>query len=175
MARLPNNLTRYRGTTPIGVRDAAGNFFHAIQGPNNTGYCIMEKPNGETAIIPTPPIQGRPGLIADPFAGAWVEGNQEGDDNDTPPRYPIAAFVPYRLPSGPAAPGSVIPEAAAPLPNDGRAYGSNVEVFGNGQLTGASSWADYLRAGMFVLRFNKAVAALAQLQRLARQAGWIKE
>ena len=67
-----------------------------------------------------------------------------------------------------------IPEPAAELPNYGRPYASGVEVFGNGTLTIASSWADYLRLGMFVLRMNKLVAALAQVQRLARQAGWIQ-
>lgn len=169
---LPSGLTRYTGTAPIGAVDAAGNVFHAFQAANDVGMVVMVEPGGRVSVVPTPPIKGRPGLLCDPFAGLWILGNKEGSDRSTPPLYPVAAFVVRGV-----APGGGVPatsEEAAELPNMGFPYTDNVAVFGNGVLGAASSWAEFLRAGWFVLRMNKLVAALAQLQRGAKARGELR-
>jgi len=86
---------------------------------------------------------------------------------------PIPGYV---APAGPTAPGGVAPEKAEPLPNGGQPYTDNFDVFGNRttELTPLSTWADFLRLGLFVARFNKLTAGLAQLQRQARKAGWLE-
>ncbi len=162
---LPNNLTRYTGANPFTTEDAAGNVFAVFQGPGDMGVCVMRKPDGTMAQIQHPPIYGRPSLDVNP-RGAWIVGNKDGKESMSrsfPPRYKIAEYVPF---------GAA--EKALALPNDGRPYATNVEVFGNGTLTAASPWAEFLKLGMFWIRFNKFGQAVGQLQRLARRAGWLE-
>lgn len=66
------------------------------------------------------------------------------------------------------------PEKAEPLPNDGVAYADNAKALGSNDLTVDHTWRQYLDLGKFAARLNKLVAALAQLQRLARKAGWLE-
>jgi len=85
-------------------------------------------------------------------------------------RIEVPGYVPFAsAPGG----GPVAAEDAEPLPNDGWPYADNFDVFGNRitALTPISAWADFLRLGLFVSRFNKLVCAVAQLQRLARARG----
>lgn len=82
----------------------------------------------------------------------------------------------YVAPAGPTAPGGVVPERAEPLPNDGWPYADNFDVFGDRRtdLTPLSTWADFLRLGLFVARFNKLAAGLAQIQRVLKKAGLLE-
>lgn len=170
--QLPSGISRYDGTAPLAARDAAGNVFHAIQGPSDACMCIMAPADGSPARRVGPVVAGggRPGLLCDPFVGLWLIGNKEAGRGALPALYPIAEFVARSA----AAPGGVAPETAAELPNGGQPYADNVAVFGNGVLGAGASWTDFLRAGWFVLRMNKLVTALAQLQRQAKRAGWLE-
>ena len=158
------------------IPSADGAIFYSYQQArkNESPLQVVRKrlPDGTSSPVDLPMhVTGRGQLSAEGGELVLTAWNEAG--GKTGWRIPVPGYI------APAAPipvpgGSVTPEKAAELPNYGRPYASGVEVFGNGTLTIASSWADYLRLGMFVLRMNKLVAALAQLQRLARQAGWIQ-
>jgi len=172
--QLPSGITRYDGTAPIAAVDAAGNVFHAIQGPEDSSMCIMAPADGSPTRRVGPIITkgGRPGLLCDPFVGLWLIGNKEAGGRVLPPLYPIAEFVTRSA----AAPGGVAPEKAEPLPNGGQPYANNFDVFGDRRtdLTPLSAWADFLRLGLFVARFNKLAAGLAQIQRVLKKAGLLE-
>ena len=168
---LPSGITRYTGTAPIGAVDAAGNVFHAFQGPNDTGMVVMLEPSGRCTVVPTPPIKGRPGLLCDPFMGLWVIGNKESSDRSTPPLYPVAAFVVRGV--APGGGGPATPEEAEPIaafgseawPNYGTPY-ADEGVIKDGL------W--HLRANKIVLLLLQLARAVAQLQRGAKARGELR-
>lgn len=160
----------YSGADVSAARDATGAIYLTYQ---QAGQQRVLRRDASGAVSPIPLVQqvtGRGQFAL--FDGelvlvAWNETEGKGVCYIQP----IPGYV---APAVPTAPGGVAAEPAAELPNGGAAYADNVAVFGNGVLGPASSWADFLRAGWFVLRMNKLVTALAQLQRQAKRAGWLE-
>ena len=174
MIRIQTNA--YTGADISAVPSADGAIFLSFQAAGRQR--VIRYVNGITEPVPLErDVSGRGTLAvfgSDLKLIAWNE--DEGKSRGICYILDVPGYVaPLTEPTPPPTPGSVIPEPAAELPNYGRPYASGVEVFGNGTLTIASSWADFLRLGMFVLRINKLVAAVAQMQRFARQVGWIKD
>ena len=168
--QLPSGITRYDGTAPIAAVDAAGNVFHAIQGPEDSSMCIMAPADGSPTRRVGPIITkgGRPGLLCDPFVGLWLIGNKEAGGRVLPPLYPIAEFVTRSA----AAPGGVAPERAEPLPNGGQPYADNARAFGSERLTASDPWDKFLGPdGFFAARLNKIILVQAQIQRVLKKAG----
>lgn len=149
-----------------------GAIFYSYQMKSPAGppiQAVRRWQNGASTPVPLPrAVTGRGQLSVDGGA-LWLTAWDEAASPKVAWRFAIPGYV------APAtAPGGVAAEPAAELPNGGAAYLDNVAVFGNGVLSAGSSWADFLRAGWFVLRMNKLVTALAQLQRQARKAGWLE-
>lgn len=173
--QLPDGLTRYTGTTPIGVRDAAGNTFHAFQGPNDSGMCVMVPADGSAPrrVGPILTKSGRPGLLCNPFEGLWLIGNKESGERGLPPLYPIAEFVPCRMDSAPGGGGPVAAEDAAPIAAFGaEAWPNYGAPYADESLIRDGRW--YVRANKIVGLLVQIARAVAQLQRLARARGELR-
>jgi hypothetical protein len=98
MTTLPNSIARYTGANTFTAQDAAGNLFYVLQKQNDTGCVVMVTPNGATAeVLTLPSKSGRPALDCNPLVGLWAVGNKETDPRSTPPRYPIAEYVPFKI------------------------------------------------------------------------------
>src|SRR5262245_51526421 len=98
MTSLP--FDRYTGAETFCATDHDGKQFYAFQGPNNTGKLVMVE-NGVAKDITPAHILGRPSLEVNPLVGLWLIGNQEVPANVTPPRYPVAEYTPWPMPSAP--------------------------------------------------------------------------
>jgi hypothetical protein len=107
MTTLPNNITRYTGANCFPAQDFHGNIFYVLQKQGDTGSVVMELPDGSAyEVLSMPAGSGRPCLEVNPLVGLWAVGNKETSTRTTPPRYPIAQYVPF--PAG--APGPQGPQ-----------------------------------------------------------------
>lgn len=105
MTLLPDGLARFTGANTFPAEDYAGNIFYAFQGPNDTGIVTMVTPDGTSRTILTmPPGSGRPCFEWNPSVGLQAVGNKETGNRSTPPRYPIAEYVPFPIGAGPQGP-----------------------------------------------------------------------
>lgn len=151
-----------------------GAIFYSYQMKSPAGppiQAVRRWQNGTSAPVPLPrTVTGRGQLSVDGGA-LWLTAWDEAANPKVAWRFAIPGYV---APAVPTAPGGVVAEPAAELPNGGQPYADNVRALGSNDLTIAHSWADYLRLGLFAARLNKLVAALAQLQRQARNAGWLE-
>ena len=164
----------YTGADVSAARDATGAIYLTYQQAGQQRV-IRRDASGAVAPIALPQqVTGRGQFAL--FDGELVLVAWNESEGKSAGVCYIQSIPGYVAPAGPTAPGGVSPEKAAELPNGGAAYLDNFDVFGNRttELTPLSTWADFLRAGWFVLRMNKLVAALAQLQRQARNAGWLE-
>jgi hypothetical protein len=101
MTTLPNNITRYTGANTFSAQDFHGNIFYVLQKQNDTGSVVMELPDGSAyEVLSMPAGSGRPCLEVNPLVGLWAVGNKETSTRTTPPRYPIAQYVPFPAVAG---------------------------------------------------------------------------
>ena len=169
--QLPDGLTRYSGANAFTAQDAAGNVFGVFQGPNDAGVCVMRRPDGTIVRLNHPPIQGRPSLECNPLAGLWIVGNKEASPREFPPRYSIAEYVPFRLPSAPSGVGPV--EEAQPIAALGsEAWPNYGQPYVDEGLIRDGRW--YLRANKIIGLLLQLARAVAQLQRLAKARGELR-
>ena len=169
--QLPDGLARYTGANAFTAEDAAGNVFGVFQGPNDSGVCVMRRPDGTIVRVVHPPILGRPSLDCNPLVGLWIVGNKEASPREFPPRYRVAEYVPFATAPGGGEP--VAAEDAEPIapfgdvawPNYGQAYADE-------SLIRDGRW--YLRANKIVALLVQLARAVAQLQRQARARGELR-
>lgn len=106
MITLPNSIIRYTGANTFTAQDAAGNLFYVLQKQNDTGCVVMVTPNGAASeVLTLPSGSGRPALECNPLVGLWAVGNKETGGRATPPRYPIAQYVPFAVKGTPGPQG----------------------------------------------------------------------
>ena len=165
--QLPDGLTRYTGANAFTTQDAVGNVFAVFQGPNDSGVCVMRRPDGTIVRVAHPPILGRPSLDCNPLIGLWIVGNKEAGAREFPPRYRVAEYVPFSAPGGG---GPVAAEDAAPIAALGsEAWPNYGQPYPDESLIKDGRW--YVRTNKIVGLLVQLARAVAQLQRLAKARG----